>query len=213
MLKLNFLGDSITEGANASRLEKQYVYRVGEILNAEVRNYGISGSRIAKQKEPSADPRYDLYFASRVDDMKNDADLVFVFGGTNDYGHGDAPIGSIFDKTADTFYGALNLLIENLLKYYKKEQIAFILPLYRKDEDNPYGEGNKKTPGPSLKKYREIIKEVASFNKIDILHFEEEIGTRETKPYISEDGLHPNDLGHEKIAQLIARYVKNKLNI
>lgn len=28
----------------------------------------------------------------RVDEMDDDADIVIVFGGTNGYGHGDAPM-------------------------------------------------------------------------------------------------------------------------
>ena len=47
MLKINFLGDSITEGCMASKPENGYVSLIGKMLNAEVRNYGIGGTRIA----------------------------------------------------------------------------------------------------------------------------------------------------------------------
>ena len=55
--------------------------------------------------------------------MNHDADYVIVFGGTNDFGHGDAPFGEIGDKTPDTFCGAVDDLVNVLLRYYKKEQI------------------------------------------------------------------------------------------
>ena len=51
--KVYFLGDSITEGAGASSYEKSYVPVFAEISGAEVKNYGLSGTRIARQTEKS----------------------------------------------------------------------------------------------------------------------------------------------------------------
>ena len=91
-IKANFLGDSITEGHCASTPDKCYI----EILKqkyglSEARNYGISGTRIARQQRTYMFPEFDRDFCSRVGDMDKDADIVIVFGGTNDHGHGDAP--------------------------------------------------------------------------------------------------------------------------
>lgn len=207
MLKINVLGDSITEGALASKEENTFVCLLKDILNADVRNYGIGGSRIAKQQVPSVEPRYDLYFGSRVKDMKNDADYVIVFGGTNDYGHGDAPFGKFGDKTPDTFYGAVDYLINELLKYYKKDQIIFIPPIYRVNEESPYGDGFKKDALKTLQEYRLAMEEVINKYDIKILDIKDEIGKAENNPLIA-DGLHPNDLGHKKIAELISKYIK-----
>ena len=207
MLRINFLGDSITEGAAASSEANTFVNLVGKYLGCEVNNYGISGSRIARQRKPSLEPRYDMYFASRVPAMK-DADLVFVFGGTNDFGHGDAPMGKIEDETPDTFYGAMNVLVKELLKKYKKEAIIFIPPLYRVDECNPYGDGEQTLVREPLPKYREAMKEVLDKYEIKILDIKDEIGKAENNPLIF-DGLHPNDKGHELIAKLIVNFVKN----
>lgn len=208
-LTINFLGDSITFGCYASKPELSYVSLVSSMLNAEVRNYGINGTRIARQRVPSIKPQYDLYFASRVADMKNDADILFVFGGTNDFGHGDAPIGKIEDNTSDTFYGGLNVLIKEILKYYKKEQIIFILPLHRMGENNPYGNGEKEVKSLTLDGYVNIMKEVLTKNDINILDIREEMGGGINNPYLY-DGLHPNDKGHHKIAELICEYLKEK---
>lgn len=142
--------------------------------------------------------------------MKNDADFVFVFGGINDYGHGDALMGNIEDKTPDTFCGALNNLVDELLKYYKSEQIVFILPLYRINEDNPYGEpGQTLNRGP-LSAYRETIKNILDKRNIKVLYIKDKIGKAEDNPLLL-DGLHPNDLGHKKIAELISEYIKLNL--
>ena len=47
-----------------------------------------------------------------------DADGVVVFGGTDDFGHGDAPIGTPSDRTYDTFYGACHVLFSKLIEKY-----------------------------------------------------------------------------------------------
>ena len=206
MLKINFLGDSITEGALASCVEKNYVYLVGKMLNAEVRNYGISGTRIAKQIVPSDILKHDLYYASRVKDMSRSADFVFVMGGTNDFGHGDAPFGKIGNKKPDTFCGAVADLIKTLLKYYDKDKIVFIPPLRRLDEDNMYGDGNpKNAPRNPLSEYRKALIEICNLNGVAVLDMTDEIGFD-----LLADGLHPNDEGHRLIAELIVDYIKGK---
>ena len=104
--KINFLGDSITEGHGTSAKDKIYWSLIGKNEGATVRGYGIGGTRFAKQTKPSENPLFDLDFCTRAVEMDPDADIVVVFGGTNDYGHGDAPIGTPADRTNDTFYGA-----------------------------------------------------------------------------------------------------------
>ena len=95
-LKINFLGDSITQGyAATNRDELGFVGLIASRYGALCRNYGIGGTRIAPQKTPSSEPRWDRDFIGRVDEMDPDADIVVVFGGTNDFGHGDAPLGAV----------------------------------------------------------------------------------------------------------------------
>lgn len=207
MLKINFLGDSITKGYAVSSIEKCYVSLVGQMLNAEVRNYGISGTRIAKNKCPSINPSYDQYFASRVEMMKRDADLVFVFGGVNDFGHGDAPLGVFGDKAPDTFYGALDDLINKLEKYFAQEKITFILPLYYENENDPHGFGECENIKKPLSDYRKAICEVAAKYNIKILDIKDEVGPASNKMFFA-DGLHPNDAGNKIIAELIVEYIK-----
>lgn len=95
-IKANFLGDSITEGYGAENQEYHiYWQRLRDNCGlAQARGYGISGTRIAVQHWKE-NPKHDQDFISRVDLMDEDADLIVVFGGTNDYDHGDAPLGNI----------------------------------------------------------------------------------------------------------------------
>lgn len=205
---IDFFGDSITEGAMASSQKKCYVERVSQILHCKVINHGISGTRFARQLKPSISPRFDLDFCYRIKDLNPKADLVFVFGGTNDYGHGDAPIGKSDDSTPETFYGAINYLCKHLLEIYRKDQIVFILPLHRINENNPYGEGDKEKPSLSLDGYTKIITEVLNKYQIKYLDFRNDFGEVNNNPLFA-DGLHPTDLGHELLANLIVDFIKN----
>ena len=207
-MKINFLGDSITQGAGASCEATKYVSVVGQILNCEVRNYGIGGTRIAKQTLPSD---YDQDFLMRSEMMDDDADMVFVFGGTNDYGHGDAEMGDIDGMDEYTFCGAVNSLIAKLSARYGKEKLHFILPLHRYNEDNVYGEGNKPKAGAPLSAYVARLKEILRRHEIPFLYLEKEFpipATCDGSDGLTVDGLHPNDKGHRILAEKICEYIR-----
>lgn len=211
---INFLGDSITEGAGTSAHEKRYF----EILERRCKlkkanGYGISGTRIAKQKKPSLEPRWDLYFGSRVDEMDKNADAVVVFGGTNDYGHGDAPIGKFTDRTYDTFYGALHLLYQRLIERFPGKPIVILTPLHRLNEDSLRGEGVKEQDAAVLLEYVNIIKEVAAYYSLPVCDMYAISGIQPNVPIIKEmfcpDGLHPNDAGNEIMADRLEGFLRS----
>ena len=212
-LKINFLGDSITEGGCASRQENRYVDLIAAKTGAVCRNYGIGGTRIAQQTVKSECATWDRDFCGRIDEMESYADIVVVFGGTNDFGHGDAKLGSQDDTTPQTFYGALNYLINRLKEKYSSSKIVFITPMHRTGENNPRGEGNKLEDGAILKEYVKIIKETAKRHNISLLDFYNELGidpnnAEDNKNYFA-DGLHPNDKGHNLIADRIISFLEN----
>jgi lysophospholipase L1-like esterase len=210
--KLNFLGDSITEGHGVSHPEKTYWGLIAAREGALCRGYGIGGTRIARQTKPSDEPRWDLDFCSRAVDMDTDADVVVVFGGTNDFGHGDAPLGRMTDRTPDTFYGAMHTLCTTLIERYPDAAIVFMTPLHRTNEDNPRGDGNKPQDVGVLAEYVAIIREVAQFYSLPVLDLFAAGGIQPRVPVMQErfmpDGLHPNDAGHEIIAAKLTAFLK-----
>ena len=133
--KIYFLGDSITEGVGASDAEHCYVSVFGKLSGAIVKNYGISATRIACQTENLTTKEPDLSFVNRVDSMDSDADVVVVFGGTNDFGHGDAKLGTFESRDPYTFYGAMHVLCEKLINRFPNADILFMTPLHRCSED------------------------------------------------------------------------------
>ena len=208
---LVFLGDSITEGAGASRNELAYVNLVSKKLNCKVINNGIGGTRIARQTNKSKDPTYDNHFITRVSNKK-EGDFIFVFGGTNDYGHGDAPMGKPASKDDLTFFGAINQLIDRLCEVYSKENICFILPIPRFQDESVHGEGAKKSALYSLAEYVETEKTALSKRGIDYLDIRDKFIKPDTVLPSTHfaDGIHPNDEGHSIIADSICKYLELK---
>ncbi len=204
-IKANFLGDSITEGVGVSNIENAYLNVLKTRYGlAEVRNYGISGTRIAKKHIPTPDrPRMDLDFCMRVDEMDPDADLVVVFGGTNDFGHGDAPLGSMEDRTPDTFYGACHYLMTHLIERFPLATIVFMTPLHREFE--------KRKDYPDLVEYVDIIIEVARCYGIPVMDLYANSGLAPSLPIIKQtfvpDGLHPNNAGASRIADRLGEFL------
>lgn len=208
--KINFLGDSITEGAGTSSHDKMFTMLIEREYGAICQNYGIGGTRIARQKTPTEE-KWDRDFISRVPEMDNDADIVVVFGGTNDFGHGDAPLGTMSDRTPYTFYGALHCLYTALTEKYPGVPVVILTPLHRWNEDSPKGD-NKPAPVGTLKEYVNIIREVAEYYSLPVLDLFKESGLQPKIPVIQQkyipDGLHPNDDGNAILAHKIARFLE-----
>ncbi len=203
-LKINFLGDSITEGHGTSGEDFTFWSLLKrEAGLAKARGYGIGGTRIARQKTPT-DPRWDLDFCRRALEMDQDADVVVVFGGTNDFGHGDAPLGNMSDRTPDTFYGACHTLYQSLIERYPDATIVVMTPLHRGNEDDPRGDGHKTENLATLSEYVAIIKEVAAYYALPLLDLFTLSGIQPKNEILRQkycpDALHPNDAGHKLIA-------------
>lgn len=215
-LKINFLGDSITQGVGASSSETVYhALLAKEAGLAEARNYGISATRFALQKGTEARPKDDYVdvnsFCERFDKMDDDADVVVVFGGTNDYGHGDAPLGGFSDRTPDTFYGACHYLFSGLVKKYLGKTIVIMTPLHRIGESR--NTGTEKTWGSgTLREYVNIIREVAEYYSLPVLDLYASSGLqpeiKEIQDNYIPDGVHPNDNGNAVIARKLKMFLQ-----
>ena len=215
-IKANFLGDSITEGCGTSSPDKVFHALIKEKYGlAEARNYGLGGTRIARQSEiKDPDNPRDKDFIMRAEDMDSDADLIVVFGGTNDYGNGQAPLGEITDKHVFTFYGAVHTLCVNLIRKYPTSQIVFITPLHRWNEEG--GLGTWKPDGVKqhfLCDYAKAIKEVCELYSIPVLDMfgngSMPLHIQEFSRIYSTDALHPNDKGHEILASKLGKFLEN----
>lgn len=213
-LTINFLGDSITEGHSVEDIPN---HRFDNVLKArcglkEARNYGVGGTRIAHQFRPSAEARWDLNFCGRAEKMAPDADVVVVYGGTNDYGHGDAPFGKLGDRDRGTYCGAVWWLMDRLKKQYPAARIVFMTPARRLGDLEPSASLHRYYPSLPLKAYVDVILETAKEFSVDVLDLYADLGIDPNQEpdrlaYTAE-GLHFNDAGHMVIADKLEAFLR-----
>lgn len=207
-LKALFLGDSITEGHGASSQDKVWWRVLGDRAGMETVGYGVGGTRIARQTQPSECARWDEDFNARAERMDRQADIVCVFGGTNDFGHGSAPIGTPSDTDVYTFYGALNHLYTYLQTTYPDAFIFVMTPLHRTNEDDLH-----QPDMLPLRSYVDIIREMAEKYSLPVLDLWAESGINPNNPVMKErfmpDGLHPNDAGYARLADVAEAFLRS----
>ena len=213
---VSFLGDSITEGAwvqdKSGNRYDNVVFR--ELGLGKVNNYGVSGTRIAHQYTPSQKARHDLDFCGRCFDMDPASDVIVVFGGTNDYGHGDAPLGSTNDQGRITFCGCVNYLICKIRELYPSAVLVMMTPAHRINDGLPPKKKRDEFGiiGQPLKEYVDSIVEICSRHNVPVLNLYERLGIDPNIPEDFEkytaDGLHFNDAGHVRIGKLLASFLR-----
>lgn len=204
-----FLGDSITEGVGTSSADKTFSEIIRSLCHLKnAYNYGVGGTRIAKNKNVSKHTVWDYDFLTRASLMPRRADLIIVFGGTNDFGHGDAAIGSINSRSSYTFCGAVNNLISYLSGKYGKEKIIFFTPLHRHDENAE--KNNYKTLDIPLFVYVEKIAEICKKRNVKCCNWfnDDDEDMQYLYNYCYADEVHINDEGHTILANKIIDFIK-----
>lgn len=208
-LTINFLGDSITEGHGTTAPYMVFHQIIKDKYNMKhAYNYGLGGTRIARQIVPTKEStKFDLTFELRSEIMDKNADAIVVFGGTNDYGHGDAPFGTLESEDIYTFCGAVNSLIKTLKHNFPNAKLIFMTPIHRVRENQSSMPDSKK-----LEDYVNAILMICQNNNVPVIDLFKINPLDPTDMDIVPDGLHPNDKGHAIMAQVIAEELL-KLNI
>lgn len=217
--KAVFLGDSITAGSwynptlkTWENMTENWTYWVSKICGMTYKNYGIGGTHVSSAYNSGDGSKAEQAFTNRYSSMDDDADVVFVMGGTNDWlpDHTDtAPFGSISDNSDISFCGAIRVLCEGLIRKYNGKQIFFLTPICNKNQlsTNP-------TTGKTLQEYCDVIKEICNMYSIEVinthvnapLHFM--IAENADKYCSQQDGsTHPNDLGQKLLGEYVARAI------
>ncbi len=201
-LTINFLGDSITEGHGTTGLDKVFHQIIAEKHHMkQAYNYGVGGTRIARQLVPGlVNTKWDLTFELRAEIMDRNVDAVVVFGGTNDYGHGDAPFGELDSEDIYTFCGGLNSLIKKLKRDFPGKKIIFMTPLHRLCETDPSQPDSK-----ILADYAEAMVTICKKHELDVIDLFKINPLDPADKELVPDGLHPSDKGHSVMAEVIAQ--------
>ena len=144
--------------------------------------------------------------------MDAQSDVVVVFGGTNDWGRGDAEFGNMDSRSPYTFYGALHTLYKAFIEKYPTSQIVILTPLHRRKETDPAADGNRPNSFGILKDYVNAIREVAEYYSLPVLDLFKTSGIQPEIPIIRQkympDALHPNDDGHKILADKIISFLQ-----
>ena len=87
-----------------------------------------------------------------------------------------------------------------------------LTPLHRTNEDNLRGDGCKTRDYATLKAYVDMIRTVAEHYSLPVLDLWANSGMQPNIPVIQEkfmpDGLHPNDLGHERLSNMLVDFLE-----
>ena len=215
---INILGDSITDFKQWTTPLKSYLgCTFGHPSNKdELSSWGLSGSRFSDIGSSSMSVRYTSML---------EADLIIVFGGTNDWGlQWSNDVGTFADRTQTTFYGALHYTFSGLIAKYPTTPIVIMTPMHRRGEifnlwtDVPatYTANSSGITvnhrGKTLREYINIIKEVAEFYSLPVIDVYGELGISafgdNYTTWYNSDGIHPILEG----GKTIAKFVISKLN-
>lgn len=209
-------GDSITYGYNTTK-------KWGNILKTsiEISNYtnpAVSGYQITN-------------IISSIHAASVNYDLVFVWGGTNDWANGNVPMGEMYtgqtgtlilNTDTNTFYGRIASACQLLLSKYPTAEIYFMTPMHRKTFQSQYA--NDLTPnsaGCYLHQYVQAIKDVTAYYSIPCIDLWSEAGINpnieaQATAYFNHnvpgestpDLLHPDANGHIQIAKVVERFIE-----
>ncbi len=212
---VNSIGDSITTYVPSPNGGMQYHKYWSQWYNITNNNYGKSGTTVNPRSG-----RTDS-FIERYPSMRDDADLITVKGGTNDWGSSFAT-GTVNDRTATTYMGGLRTLMEGLIEKYPDKQIVFFTPNRRCEESQT--EATKNSKGATLRDYADAVIELGAIYGIPVidLYKPEELdftsavitpaGTYNGSWHdavcesdLMPDGLHPSGKGQKIMAEYMMK--------
>ena len=209
--KVAFLGDSITVGHAAYPVKECAYFALFRQAypNAQFYSVGHSGSCIGRTHECQGE-KWNQDFITRAQDMPDDLDIVMVYGGTNDFGHGREPLGVLGDTDGFvSFYGAIKELYDYLHIRYPNAKIFFVTPFPRRIENDV------NSHGCVLKDYVQAIKQSGEKWGFSVLDLNAECGIDAQDLAVREkylpDGLHPSIDGHRVLFELFDKFIKENL--
>ena len=195
------IGDSITVGYNNNNIS--YADIISEKYGIYLDKDAITGSNMSSDQA-----QFGNGFYKRIDNDKNDYNLITVMGGLNDFSHATLPLGTFNAniKTTDeptSFYDGIVILCKKLVKKYPKSKIVFL----SSNRDNTYNNKNAE----SYEQFMEAIDAVCSYFSIpfyridDLCGFNRDIYKNQgiDNGDLNNNDMHPKTLGHRKIAGAI----------
>lgn len=202
---MNALGDSLTHGDISGTGEDgtPWTHYMGELAGLRAcRNFGINGNRLTGGGG----------MADRCGGMPEDADLVCVFGGMNDFCRG-IPLGEFDSSDLSTVYGALHTLAGGLTRRYPAARIFFVTPPKCRSTLHGWETFTPNAAGLVEGDYRDAILRAADYYSLPVLDLYASGGMScylDTGLY-RPDGLHYSNAGYRRLAEIIAAFINYTL--
>ena len=205
-MKLVAFGDSITKGTYTAKGDPSpntiakpcFAEILCEAIGCDqLINYGQNGTAISTVGGPFPKDALSLKV-----DRAEDAEVVIVCGGTNDYA-ASIPIGTKEDREDISFFGGLFVMFTKLKAKYPDSEIYVVTPIKRTND----GENQTKA---TLADYREAIEircREFGFPCIDGYGVNINPKNPEEKAIYMSDGLHPTPEGHALYAEYLAKEI------
>ena len=212
-------GDSFTAGEFASAgitdgiftsgkyigKNKTYPYHIGNRTNADVWRGSTSGETLAMHNGNAtnfSNPDYAYGYTNVADD----ADYVTLYFGINDSGW-NIPIGTIDDTSANTFYGAWNVVLDDFTTRLYKAHIGIIV-------SNNLAQAYVDATIAIAKKWGIPYLDLNYDESVPLMHYSlrpaasDAIKAKRNAQFaISEQNHHPNLLAHEYESYFIEKWL------
>lgn len=193
---MTFVGDSITYGlldATSAQMDNPWVTQVGEKLCCYVDNNGESSATLMYRDDSHKSWVMDY------DELPNNYNIVGVMIGINDAYH-SLTLGTMEDRTADTFYGALHVFWLGMLDKYKPYEDKHLFMI-------GYPHWDRTTV--NLSAYINAMKDVCNYYSIPFLALSDVLGM---SVYADTDYIYWNQAGNTHSAhptQICADLIAN----
>ena len=197
-LVINCLGASNTQilidNEGIRTREINYPVLLGLRLRCRTRNYGVSGTNIARQEG-----REDSYLERAP--MMERADVIIVQGGGNDANHG-IPLGGLDSTDPYTYCGALRSLIR-LIKSDFPEARLIVSSSMRKKKEPQREDGLKHID------FHNAFMAVSRSEGVEPINFYDDPALDPFDPESMPDGTHMSEKACKHMADVFAEYIRS----
>lgn len=244
--KVSFLGDSITAGTGSSTGTSTEGYRWTSMFSRYYarcveNNLGNPGTCLCTATKNN---RESERFITRVSsETIGDSDVIFIWGGTNDFSYDINPIGDLFVEetitsndyigtkkrvaptNTDAFPGALHELLSKVRALNPTAKVIY-LTIMNRGKWNSGAYSNKRPSsfeqnanGDWITDYNEAIHKICEFYAVPVIDinsllnqnwaYDDSTSSPQILQSMDDDGIHPNNAGHKRIAEIVFNYVIN----
>lgn len=186
-----------------------------QLVFGTARNYGVGGTAFTYRNAPPGVPNPELwteqYYANRVLTMDDDADLITIHGGNNDFRQ--VPLGQMGDAANNTFYGAVRLTCERLAEKYPDRFVGFMTPLPHRnmlltDADGKSWWDFVDAIQETCARYSFPVLDLSRYTQLRFYNAASRLAfSRQTPEYPNGDGLHPNVAGYHTLEAITREWL------